>query len=122
MNMATAMSDLAIFKAAIYDSYCREVVENYTVNHDGICSIYGAKFNFSFKTKTKLSVEQLDYIGSALCSHFSDFVTPEIMECEDKSKSFYIYSQTNFERQTIQIHFGQNTIFTSITDVPLIEF
>jgi hypothetical protein len=85
----------------------------------------GIKLNFNFKTENKLSIEQLEHIGARLCSHFSKFVTPEIMEEppeKSKTKVFYISPQTNFEKQSVQIYFGQKIDYPFVMEVPLIEF
>ena len=124
MNTATSLYENAVaaLKKGKHDELCKEIVKNYSAEYYNNYSDYGTKFNFRFKTNNRLSIEQLNHIGARLCSYFSEFVTPEIMESEDESKSFYIGPQANFETQSVQIHFGQNTPYTSITDVPLIEF
>ncbi len=121
MNTANAAFDLAVFRAAIYDGYCRAVAKNYTIKPD-VNPMLGIKFNFNFKTENKLSIEQLNHIGARLCGHFSKFVTPEIMESEDESKIFYISPQANFEKQSVQIQFGQEIDYPFVMEVPLIEF
>ena len=124
MNTATSLYENAVaaLKKSKHDNLCQKIAQNYSAEYYSNGSDYGTKFNFRFKTNNKLSIEQLNQIGARLCSYFSEFVTPEIMESEDESKKFYIGPQTNFETQSVQIHFGQNNIYTSITDVPLIEF